>query len=130
MRIYNGTPHEINIIDRNYVSYDRNIRKYCINEDVFDIESVTLYSFPSNGLLNAVFASNDKKDKSIGNLPIKIKTLVSVDPIPIGFDIIIVSGLYQSAIGYNDNVYTVIDPVFSFDGKTVVGCLAIGKVEF
>jgi len=121
MKIGNFTPHDINIIDPALVTFKSGIRKYVVNSADYTI----LHSIPSNGMLSVSF------EEVIGveaGLPCKVKRVVGFDPIPEEFDLAIVSGLYASFVD-DTRVRSIIDPVFDQEGKKVVGCLFIGKVE-
>jgi hypothetical protein len=120
MTIFNGTPHDINIYENSIFNAD--IRKYQGGDFIATI--------PSNGMLNAKIET-DVRPK-IGNIPIFGKKLVSCDMPPQGYDIVIVSALYSSAVKQSDydysNCYTVCDPVFTSDGKTIIGCLGLAPL--
>ena len=120
MTIFNGTPHEINIFEN--AIFNPEIRKYQGGNLVMTI--------PSNGMLNDKIETETKP--KIGNIPIFGKKLVSCDEPPKGYDMIIVSALYSSAIQKSEfnhsNCFTVCDPVFSNDGKTIVGCLGLAPL--
>jgi hypothetical protein len=119
MKIFNATPHNINIVV-NSVS-DPTIRKM-----VTDKPEITMV-IPSNGMLsakiNTVEASND------GGLPVFRKEIVGCDELPEGYEVIIASALYCSAVRQlgkdTTNLYTVADPVYTTDGKTIVGSRGI-----
>lgn len=119
-KIFNGTPHAINIIDNGI--YDPNIRKFVTDNPI------VLVSIPSNGVLSAKIETRDG-DPIDGILPTFKKTITGFDPIPDGYDIVIVSALYASAAMANgqdmSKIFTVADPVYSMDGKTIHGCRGI-----
>jgi hypothetical protein len=118
MRIYNGTPHTINIINPSSFSSSPTIRKL-VSEN-----PIVLVEYPSNGILNAIFKE----------VPIEMgllfktvqKQVISCDPLPEGFDLYIVSALYAvavQALGCDiSKLLTVCNPVFTPDGRTVLGC--------
>jgi hypothetical protein len=118
-KIFNGTPHSINIVTNGV--FDPKIRKY-----VTDTPEVVL-SIPSNGVLSAKVSSVDLP--SIDGIPVHGKMFTGVDSIPEGYDVVIVSQMFVSAVdslGRNiSNLYTVSDPVYSTDGKTIHGCRGI-----
>ena len=119
-KIFNGTPHSINVIDNG--TFDANIRKF-----VTDTPNVVV-SIPSNGVLSAKIDTRDG-DPIDGILPTFNKRITGFDPIPDGYDIVIVSALYASAAMANGQdmkkIFTVADPVYSTDGKTIHGCRGI-----
>ena len=121
MRIFNGTPHSINIIDG--ATFDPSIRKYTIKED----EATVVASIPSNGIISAVIETAEMEP--INGIPVYGKKIVDIDPLPEGYDIYIVSALYASAMrqlgGDTSKLYTVADPVYSEDGRTILGCRGI-----
>ena len=131
IRFFNGTPHDINIIaggENCGTHFDKSLRKYVVDGEG---EETIVLSIPSNGMLNAKF---EVVDNGYVNqvVPIRGKHLVSLDPLPEGYDIYIVSALYYSACQSMkwdcSQLYTVIDPVYTTDGRTVLGCLALGKI--
>ena len=116
----NCTPHEINIIDFNSVTFDQTMRKYISEEPVF-IESIP----PSGVLLNVYYEMEN--GTRIKDIPVRIKRKDSIDPIPSKCTIAIVSRLYASASD-DPRLYRIMDPVFTTDGKKVIGSLAIGRI--
>ena len=121
-KIFNGTPHPVNII-KNGVS-NPVIRKIVIPADV---EPEIIMSIPSNGMLSAKIDS--VQAEPIDGIPVFGKKVAGCDPIPEGYDIVIVSALFVSAaraVGQaTDRLYTVADPVYSPDGRTILGCRGI-----
>ena len=121
-KIFNGTPHAINI-NINGVS-DPAIRKMVIPADIQPEISI---SIPSNGMLSAKIDS--VQAESIDSIPVFGKKIASCDQIPEGYDIVIVSALYVSAarsVGMDTaRLYTVADPVYTADGRTILGCRGI-----
>jgi len=123
VKIYNGTPHDINIFSKDDVTFVENIRKFIANEGA----KPTLV-IPSDGILSSVFQTSGMG--IIDNvIPVMEKKITSCDTIPTGYDVIIVSELFMiaaRAIG-NDvgNMYTISDPVYTPDGRTILGCLGI-----
>lgn len=119
IKIFNGTPHAINVVDNG--TFDAALRKH-----VTDAPNVVV-SIPSNGVLNAKVSSVDLDP--INGIPVFGKGFAGVDPLPDGFDIYIVSAMYGSAArasGANTSkLFTVADPVYSIDGKTIHGCRGI-----
>lgn len=122
IRFYNGTPHEINIISN--AVYNPNIRKYVITDGS---DPQIIVSLPSDGMLSAVI--DTATQEPINNIPVYGKTIISCDPLPDGYDIYIVSALYMSAARAcgmdTGKLYTVADPVYSADGRTVLGSRGI-----
>jgi hypothetical protein len=118
MKIYNGTPHDIIIVVG--ATYNPALRKYTGGEIVL--------SLPINGVLNARIPTVELEP--IGEIPIFSKKIEGFDPLPVGYDVVIVSALYASAVEGepgSECVYTVADPVMSNDGNTFIGCRGICK---
>lgn len=119
MTIFNGTPHDINIIDN--ATFDSSLRKF-----VTDSPNVVA-TIPSNGILSAKVETTQVEPIN-GGIPTFSKRTTGYDPIPDGYDIVIVSALYATAVRSHDasaKLYTVADPVYSTDGKTIHGCRGI-----
>ena len=116
-KIFNGTPHAINVVVG--ATFNPSIRK-------FTGGSVS-HSIPSNGMLNAKMETVNLPD--IQGIPCFGKSITGVDPLPDGFDIYIVSALYASAAikaGMDmSKIFTVADPVMSDDGNSFIGCRGI-----
>jgi len=121
-RIYNGTPHSINIIDGS--RFDPSIRKYVTTEGK---EVTVVASIPSDGVLSAVIETAEMEP--INGIPVYGKKIVGIDPLPEGYDVYVVSALYASAMrqmgGDTSKLYTVADPVYTEDGRTILGCRGI-----
>lgn len=121
-KIFNGTPHAINVIDNGV--FDAAIRKH-----VTDNPNVVA-SIPSNGMLSAKVSTVDADP--INGIPVFTKAFTGVDTLPEGFDVYIVSAMYGSAakaVGMDTSkMFTVADPVYSTDGKTIHGCKGICPV--
>lgn len=121
MKIFNGTPHPINIVDGS--TFDPSIRKYVVVGD----KATVVASIPSNGVLSAVIETVEREP--INGIPVYGKKIIGIDPLPEGYDIYIVSALYASAMrqlgGDTSKLYTVADPVYSEDGRTILGCRGI-----
>ena len=119
MRIYNGTPHAINVITG--AMFAPEIRKY-IGGDV-------VATLLSDGTLNALIDTVELP--SFGDILVFGKEIKGYDPLPDGYDIYIVSVLYatahKAANPKDERIYTVADPVMSDDGKTFRGCRGIAK---
>lgn len=125
MRIWNMTPHAINIIRKDHVEFKAEIRK---NVALPDYEVAT--SLPTDGVLSAKLESTPTED--ILGIPCYEKQVVGCDPLPDEVedgDIVVVSALYATAYkrtyGDTDQLFTIADPVYSNDGKTVLGSLGI-----
>lgn len=121
-KIFNGTPHFVNII-REGVVYKPEIRKFVLSgKDVTVVASI-----PSDGVLSAKIDTVDLPD--IDGIPVYGKSIVGCDPLPEGYDLYIVSALYASAMRAQgkdiSKLYTVADPVYSEDGRTILGCRGI-----
>lgn len=157
-KIFNGTPHSINIIRE--AVFKPEIRKFVVP---FEKDVTVIASIPSDGVLSAKIDTIDLPD--IDGIPVYGKSIVGCDPLPEGYDIYIVSALYVSAMRAIDNfifepstdpriteltvdaqftgddlysvvkslcqgndiskLYTVADPVYSEDGRTILGCRGI-----
>ncbi|NLZ54040.1 MAG: hypothetical protein GX892_13025 [Thermoanaerobacteraceae bacterium] len=119
-KVYNGTPHSINIIEG--AIFDPSIRKYVARGEVTMVTSI-----PSNGVLSAKIDTVNLPD--IDGIPVYGKAIVGCDPLPEGYDLYIVSALYASAVraqgGDTSKLYTVADPVYTEDGRTILGCRGI-----
>lgn len=122
MKILNFTPHNINFFSPDQVSYDQSIRKWVANDGASPFASI-----PSSGILNARITTDP--DGKLGDIPVFAKTVSGCDPLPDGDSSVIVSALYavaaQKAGLDMSRIFTVADPVFSTDGRTVLGCLGI-----
>ena len=122
-KIFNGTPHSINII-REAVVFKPEIRKFVVPSG----KGVTVVaSIPSDGVLSAKIDTVDLPD--IDGIPVYGKSIDGCDPLPEGYDLYIVSALYASAVrqigGDTSKLYTVADPVYTEDGRTILGCRGI-----
>ena len=123
-KIWNATPHTINVIAEN-IEFDATIRKYVCRGEV-----TVAMSIPSTGMLSAKIDTVDSEP--IQNIPVFSKEVVGCDPLPTEMtddDIIIVSALYASAYrkvhGDDRRLYTIADPVYTPDGKTILGSRGI-----
>ena len=121
MKVDVFVPHDINIYLTWDVQYVSKIRKYVVKENAEPI--ITL---PKSGKVLSVLYEQ-KTRNAINGIPVTHKVITDIDLIPSDTSVAIVSGLYASATN-DPRVYTVMDAVFSQDGKTVVGCLSIGKI--
>lgn len=125
MKFINLTPHSIVIIRREDIEFDSAIRKYTANADCKYIMEI-----PSSGVASAKILTEGAE--SIFGAPTFRKTITDCDPLPEHDedDIIIVSALYATAFrkvhpDSDVRLYTISDPVYSQDGKTILGCLGI-----
>ena len=122
-KIFNGTPHSINIVRE--AVFKPEIRKFVVPGNEEDVTVVA--SIPSDGVLSAKIDTVELPD--VGGIPVYGKSIVGCDPLPEGYDIYIVSALYVSAMRAQGNdiskLYTVADPVYSEDGRTILGCRGI-----
>ena len=118
-KIFNGTPHSINIIDNGV--FDSSIRKF-----VTDSPNI-IRTIPSHGMLSSKVSSIDLDP--IDGIPVHGKKFTGVDSIPEGYDVVIVSQMFVSGVvsqgGDTSKLFTVSDPVYSTDGKTIHGCRGI-----
>lgn len=122
LKFYNGTPHEIHIV-RNGV-FEPQIRKYVLPEGRgLDI----IVSLPSNAVLSAKIEKVETA--SLDGIPVQSQKVTGIDPLPEGYDAYIVSAIYAVAarqLGMETSkMYVIADPVFSTDGRTVLGCRAL-----
>jgi len=119
-QFFNGTPHAINIVDKATVTFNASIRKYV------SAEPVIVLSIPSNGMLSAKVKTVETAP--MDGVPVFIKVFEGVDELP-DAGVIIVSAMYASAAratgASTQRLYTVADPVYTTDGKTIVGSLGI-----
>lgn len=134
MKFINLTPHSIVIIRREDVEFDSAIRKYTANADCKCIAEI-----PSSGVASAKILTDVSSAKIliesaefIYDVPTFRKTITDCDPLPVHDpdDIIIVSALYATAFrkvhpDSDVRLYTISDPVYSQDGRTILGCLGI-----
>lgn len=116
MKIFNATPHDINIMTG--AEYRPEIRKYVGGNIVRTIEK-------SGELLNVQFTV--KEEEPLDGIPIQRKVVYSIDHLPEGYEYIIVSAVYAAAYEEPDRhrLLCVADPVYSEDGRTVLGCRAL-----
>lgn len=123
-KIYNGTAHAVSII-KNGVS-DPAIRKLVVPEGE---QPAVLMSIPSDGMLMAKIENSE--ESSIETIPVFGKRVVGCDPLPEGYDVIIVSALFATAarmVGMDTSrLYTVANPVYSPGGKEILGCLGLSQ---
>jgi hypothetical protein len=121
-KIFNGTPHPINIVANAVFQVD--IRKYVVPDG---IEPQIAASIPSNGVLSAKVDTVD--GGNIDGIPVFTKNIAGCDTLPDGYDIYIVSQLYVSAARAcgidTSKLYTVADPVYTSDGRTILGSRGI-----
>lgn len=124
--IYNGTSHEVYLFSTNDVFFDEKTRKNYLKDKITK-PFLVIPAGTSN--LSAKFA--EKKRIGTYDLPIYNESKVtSVDEIPDGYDLYIVSQLYKNAcrqIGNDTSqLITVADPVYNSDSRPV-GCLGFEK---
>lgn len=122
MKIFNGTPHPITIVSNAVFKAD--IRKYVVPEGV---TPQIVASIPSNGILSVKI--DTVVAGCINGIPVFGKNISGCDPILDGYDVYIVSALYASAARAcgmdTSKLYTVADPVYSADGRTILGSRGI-----
>lgn len=125
--IINMTPHSINVISPDDVTFDSSIRKWTAPADTTPVASI-----PSSGILNAKI--DTVPGDPIDGIPTFVKNIVGCDPLPtLGpDDFVIVSALFASAFramgGDCSRLLLVADPVMSSDGKTFVGCRGLAPI--
>jgi len=128
LKIYNGTPHKINIYKKEDTEYKPEIRKYIVKDGAKPIITID-----SNGLLNAKIEYTEKEVKD--NITIYKMNATGVDTVPENYDIVIVSNLFATvAKDFNiegvDKLYTVANPVYdNSENPRPVGCLGLLKVR-
>jgi hypothetical protein len=121
MHIVNLTPHDIKIISNGVFNAD--LRKFTTDDPEIVI------SIPSSGVVSATLTTVEIEP--INGVPVFDKKITGVDPLPEGDDdtIYVVSALYASAYrkihGNADKLYTIADPVYSTDGRTILGSRGI-----
>ena len=117
VKLYNGTPHNINIIKGAVL--DSTDRKWKGGE--------VIQVIPSDGMLSAKI--NSAQTSTIGDIPVFSKQIQDCQDLPEGYDYYIVSVLYATAYKakYNntDKLLVVADPVMTEDGKTFLGCTGL-----
>lgn len=122
MKVLNFTPHYVAIFKSDDISYDTSIRKWIVKDGVEPFLVI-----PSSGMLNSRIDTVAGPD--INNIPTFVKKVTGCDPLPDDDSAVIVSALYAVAAQKNgldmSRIYTIADPVFSPDGRTVVGCRGI-----
>lgn len=132
MLLYNMTGGAITIIDPATCRFDAAIRKHV----VCDGEPAIIAEIPSDGMLEAKIGT--VADGEFGGIPVFVERVTGCDPLPcdmlpdddntsVSF---LVSTQYASAYremyGIPDELFfTVADPVYSSDGKTVIGYTGI-----
>jgi hypothetical protein len=121
--IINLTPHSLTIVDPASTTFNADIRKNVCTGD-----PVVIATIPSAGVASAKIAT--VADDKIGDVPVFRKQITGCDPLPdIPDAVFVVSALYASAYrqvnGNTDRLYTVADPVYSADGRTILGSLGI-----
>lgn len=120
--ILNYTPHTICIFHADSVTYNSTIRKWIVKDG-----AEPFLIIKSSGMLNARI--DTVPGDSLDGIPTFIKKVTGCDPLPDGNAAVVVSALYAVAAAKAgldvSRIYTVADPVFTPDGRTVVGCLGI-----
>lgn len=125
MRVWNATPHSIRIMPASAVTFNPEIRKWIAEADTEPVSVIE-----STGMLSAKIDAVDADP--ISDIPVFDKKVVGCDPLPDGMtgeDIIIVSALYATAYkrtyGDDTRLYTIADPVYTSDGRTILGSRGI-----
>lgn len=125
MRIFNGTVHEINLYDKNDVITAQDGRKLILKEG-----AQLLLRLEAGTNLNASKGNAElPKHLEESNLPLKGRVIfLEHDPVPSGYEIVVVSNLYRSAVkelGGDTSALATVDGVvykFEFDLRPC-GCL-------
>lgn len=122
MKIFNGTPHDIVVYKIEDVVYLKTIRKWVLNNP----KAEPIAQIKSSGKVLSAKIETVQSGYTIG-IPTFEKRIEGYDPLPEGYDIYIVSMLYASAAlkKGEDKIFTIADPVYTEDGKTILGCLGI-----
>lgn len=121
MKIINLTPHDIKIISNGVFNAD--LRKFTTDDPAIAL------SIPSSGVVSATLTTVEIDP--INGVPVFDKKITGVDDLPVGDSdtIYVVSALYASAYrkinGHADKLYTIADPVYSPDGRTILGSRGI-----
>lgn len=127
MKIINLTPHDITVIDASTVTFNKDIRKNVV--DPLFGDPVVVATIPSSGVASAEITT--VADGVINGVPMYKKQITGCDALPDADDdtVFVVSALYVSAYravnGNTDKLFTIADPVYTPDGKTIVGSLGI-----
>lgn len=125
--IINMTPHPINVISPDDITFDSTIRKWTAPAGTTPIATI-----PSSGVLNAKI--DTVSGDPIDGVPTFTKKIVGCDPLPtLGpDDFVIVSALFASAFrasgGDCSRLLLVADPVMTPDGKSFVGCRGLAPI--
>lgn len=132
-KVLNFTPQPLHIFAAADVSYDAAIGKNVARDGAAPVITI-----PSSGILSARIVTSPLKD--IDNVPVFVKKVAGCDSLPDGTGPVVVSALFVKAArsmawGVNDEakkmrsvfsrLHTVADPVYSADGRTILGCLGI-----
>lgn len=115
MKIFNGTPHTLNIIEGS--TYDPTMRKYVGGKVVRQI--------PSNRPMSLHVVS--EQTGNIDGILVFTKKVLGMNWLPYGYDIYIVSLVFARAHGQTpeNNIYVPTDIVVTPDGRTILGCRGI-----
>jgi len=120
--ILNFTPHTICIFHADSVTYNSAIRKWIVKDG-----AEPFLIIKSSGMLNARI--DTIPSTPVNGIPTFIKKVTGCDPLPTGDSLVIVSALFAAAavqVGHDmSRIFTIADPVFTPDGRTVLGCLGI-----
>ena len=125
--IINMTPHPVNIISPDDITFDPVIRKW-----VAPTGTTPVTTIPSSGVLNAKI--DTIPGDPIDGVPTFVKSITGCDPLPdLGDgDFVIVSALFATAFramgGDCTRILLVADPVMTPDGKTFLGCRGLTPV--
>lgn len=122
MTILNFTPHNLNFFAASDVSFDASIRKNVVKDGASPLHVIL-----SSGMLSAKI--DTVADGDINGIPVFAKKVTGCDQLPDGDSVCVVSALFATAAQKQgldmSRIFTVADPVFSADGRTVLGCLGI-----
>lgn len=121
MKIYNGTSHTINFYIKTQV-------KHKGRQLVPEPGEFPLLSIPVQRQLSIKFdVSEDFMTVNNHEIPTKVRKVVSIDPLPEGYDIYIVSATFAYYCR-DPRIRTVEGAVFNEAGSTI-GCLSLREVR-
>lgn len=121
--LQNFTAHTLSFFAADQVTFDTAIRKHVAKAGAEPVKTL-----PQSGMLSAKIVRSDTPDY-IDGVPVYVKHVTGIDPLPDGDGVCVVSALYAAAAAKHrvglGRLYTVCDPVYSADGRTILGSLGI-----
>ena len=125
MKIFNGTPHKINIYSQSDCEYSVNHRKWLTSNNIEPFLTIE----PSGTLLNCKTSNSPTPNIDCPFPIVGAVIFTEYDPLPDGYDLYIVSNLYRSAVqtlgGDTSRLATVTDTVYDFNSIKPCGCLSL-----